>query len=340
MTPPAPTRRTPVWQILAGVLISAVLIYFSFRGVQFREVIAYVRSARSFPILLGVTLATLTFALRIFRWQLLLTADDGRRLGVAPLWHAIAMGFMANNTLPLRMGEVVRTYAAAKLTGTRFSAVLASIAVERLFDAVTVISLLALGLFTTRLPQSAVAGFGVQRIVTVAGALVLVGLAIAAAVVAFPAAAERIIRKVVPSDKLAYNLIGMIEGIRHGFSVLRSPVRIAGVLAWSFVIWGVSAVSFYVMLGAFDIGTVDFSGALLMQGLIMFGIAVPSTPGYAGAFELPIIAVLALYGIPQSQALAYALTYHLTTFIPITLLGAWSIFRTGVGFAALRREAP
>lgn len=338
MTAPAPTKRTPVWQILAGVLISAVLIYFSFRGVQFQEVIAHVRTARTFPIILGVTLATLTFVLRIFRWQLLLKGDDGRQLGVGPLWHAIAMGFMANNTLPLRMGEVVRTYAAARLTSTRFSSVLASIAVERLFDAVTVISLLALGLFTTHLPESAVAGFGVQRIVTVAGALVLVGLAIAAAVVAFPAAAERTIRTVVPSDKLAYKLIGMIEGVRHGFSVLRSPARILGVLAWSFGIWGMSAVSFYVMLGGFDIGNVDFSGALLMQGLIMFGIAVPSTPGYVGAFELPIVAVLALYGISRSQALAYALTYHVTTFVPITLLGAWSIFRTGLGFAALRRE--
>lgn len=338
MTAPVAPRRAPVWQILIGVALSGVLLYFSFRDVKFREVIEYVQSARPLPIILGVTLATVTFALRIFRWQLLLKGDDGRQLGMAPLWHSIAMGFMANNTLPLRMGEVVRTYAAARLTQTRFTSVLASIAVERLFDAITVISLLALGLFTTHLSKSAVAGFGVQRIVTVAGALVVVGLLIAAAVVAFPLAAERVVRKLVPSQKLALKLIGMIEGVRHGFSALRSPARVAGVLVWSFVIWGVSAISFYVMLGAFDITNVDFSGALLMQGLIMFGIAVPSTPGYAGAFELPIIAVLALYDIPPSQALAYALTYHITTFIPITLLGAWSIFRTGLGLTAFKKD--
>ncbi len=335
---PAPGRRAPVWQILIGVALSAVLLYFSFHNVDFDEVIRYVRSARPFPIILGVTLATVTFALRIFRWQLLLKGDDGRQLGALPLWHSIAMGFMANNTLPLRMGEVVRTYAASRLTQTRFSSVLASIAVERLFDAITVISLLAIGLFTTQLPASAVSGFGVQRIVTVAGSLVILGLIIAALVVAFPLAAEQAIRKLVPAEKLAAKLIGMIEGIRHGFSALRSPARVAGVLIWSFVIWGVSAVSFFVMLGAFDIGNVDFSGALLMQGLIMFGIAVPSTPGYAGAFELPIIGVLALYDIPQSQALAYALTYHITTFIPITLLGAWSVFRTNLGLTAFKKD--
>ena len=337
MTAPAPARRTPVWQILIGVALSAVLLYLSLRHVNFQEVIRYVRGARTLPIALAVVLATLTFCLRIFRWQLLLLGNEGERLRLGPLWHAIAMGFMANNVLPLRVGEVVRTYAAARLTGTRFTAVLASVAVERLFDAIAVIALLALGLFTTKLPSGAVAGFGAERIVTFAGLAAVAGLVIAGLVVAFPLGAERVVRRIIPAEKLAYKIIAMIEGVRHGLSVLRSPTRVGGVLLWSFVVWGVSALSFYVMLGAFGI-TVDFSGALLMQGLIMFGIALPSTPGYVGAFELPIIAVLALYDVPQSLAAAYALTYHVTTFLPITLLGAWSVFRTNLGLTAFRRE--
>lgn len=337
MTAPPPKRRAPVWQILLGVALSAVLLYLSLRNVDFQEVVHHVRSARLVPILAGVALATLTFVLRIFRWQLLLLGNDGRRLGTGPLWHAIAMGFMANNVLPLRVGEVVRTYAAARLTDTRFTAVLASIAVERLFDAVAVIALLAVGLFTASLPENAVAGFGVGRIVTVAGLAALAGLAVAGLVVAFPLAAERIVRRVVPAERLAARLIGMIEGVRQGLSVLRSPARVLWVVLWSFTVWGVSALSFYVMLGAFGIA-VDFSGALLMQGLIMFGIALPSTPGYVGAFELPIIAVLGLYDVSESLAAAYALTYHVTTFLPITLLGAWSVFRTHLGLTAFRKE--
>ena len=337
MTAPAPKRRAPVWQILAGVVLSAVLLYLALHKVDFHEVVLHVRSARLLPIIVAVTLATLTFALRIFRWQLLLLGTDGRRLGPGPLWHAIAMGFMANNVLPLRVGEVVRTYAAARLTNTRFTSVLASIAVERLFDAVAVITLLALGLLTARLPESAVAGFGVERIVTFAGLAALAGLLIAGLVVAFPLGAEAVVRRIVPSERLASRMIAIIEGIRHGLSVLRSPTRVIGVILWSFVVWGVSALSFYMMFSAFGI-EVDFSGALLMQGLIMFGIALPSTPGYVGAFELPIIAVLALYDVPQSLAAAYALTYHVTTFLPITLLGAWSVFRTNLGLTAFRRE--
>ena len=337
MTAPAPKRRAPVWQIVAGVVLSAALLYLALHKVDFREVVLHVKSARPAPIIVAVTLATLTFVLRIFRWQLLLLGNDGRRLGPGPLWHAIAMGFMANNVLPLRVGEVVRTYAAARLTDTRFSSVLASIAVERLFDAVAVITLLGLGLLTATLPADAVAGFGVERIVTFAGLAAFAGLAIAGLVVAFPLGAEAMVRRFVPAERLATRMIAMIEGVRHGLSVLRSPTRVIGVILWSFAVWGVSALSFYVMLGAFGI-EVDFSGALLMQGLIMFGIALPSTPGYVGAFELPIIAVLALYDVPQSLAAAYALTYHVTTFLPITMLGAWSVFRTNLGLTAFRRE--
>jgi len=83
---------------------------------------------------------------------------------------------------------------------------------------------------------------------------------------------------------------------------------------------------------------VSFAGALLMQSLIMFGIAVPSTPGYVGVFEAPIIAVLGLYHVDASLAATYAFTYHITTFIPITLLGAWSVARTNIGLRDLRRS--
>lgn len=336
MTTPAPARRAPVWQILIGVAISAGLLYLSLRGIQFTEVLEHVRTAHLAPMLLAVALATSTFVVRIFRWQILLRGDDGRRLPTGALWHAIAMGFMANNVLPLRMGEVVRTFAASHLTQTRFTSVLASIGVERLFDALTVVSLLAIGLLTISLPESAIAGFGVEKIVTVAGIAAIAGLAAGGLVVAFPAFAERLVRRLVPSDKLAGKLVAIIEGIRHGLSVLSSPTRILGTVFWSIAVWGLSALSFAVMFAAFGID-VDFSGALLMQGLIMFGIAIPSTPGYVGAFELPIIAVLTLYGVDKSLAAAYALTYHVTTFIPITLLGAWSVARTNLGLATLRR---
>lgn len=338
MSSPPVTQRPPVWQALLGIVVSATLLWWSLKDVNFAEVLLHLREARLFPIIVGIVMATLTFVLRIFRWQLLLRAEDGSRLPPGPLWHAIAMGFMANNVLPLRIGEVVRTFAATRLAGVRFTAALSSIAVERMFDALTVGFFLGLGLLLAGLPADAeVGGVHMGRLATLVGVAAVAGLALAGAVVAFPRAAEATVRKVVPFKGLADRLVTIIEGIRQGLSALQSPVRILGVILWSLAIWGLSALSFYVMFAAFGI-EVSFAGALLMQSLIMFGIAVPSTPGYVGVFEAPIIAVLGLYHVDASLAATYAFTYHITTFIPITLLGAWSVARTNIGFRDLRRS--
>ena len=337
MTPPTPARGTRIWQIAFGVVLSAVLLWWSFRGTSPAEVLDHLRHARLLPILLGVALATLTFVLRTLRWRLLLRAEDGSALPTRALWHATAMGFMANNVLPLRAGEVVRVFAASRLTGARFTSALASVAVDRLFDALTVVCLLGVGLLGADLPPNTrVAGVPIHRIVAGGGLVVLAGLAVAAMVLAWPVAAERAIRALCPAGRLAERLVGMIEGIRHGLSALRSPVRIVGVIAWSLTTWLVNALSFYVMFGSLGI-VVGFPGTLLLQSLIMVGISVPSTPGYIGAFEAPIKLVLDLYSVPADLAATYAITYHSTTYLPITLLGLWSLYRTGLGLREIRR---
>ena len=78
-------------------------------------------------------------------------------------------------------------------------------------------------------------------------------------------------------------------------------------------------------------------GALLLQSLLAFGIAAPSTPGYFGVFEAVAAAVLSLFGVPTAVGFAYGITYHITTFIPITLLGLWSLARTGLHLRDVRQ---
>jgi uncharacterized protein (TIRG00374 family) len=325
---------------LLAISISALLLWWAFQDVNVDAALGYLRSVRSGWLLAAVVVATSLFPLRLIRWRLLLRQENGEPYPWLPLWHAVAMGFAANNLLPFRAGEVVRTVAASRLTGARLTTSVASVAVERVFDALTVVGLLALALLLPNMPEGlTVAGIPVQRAATTAGLLALAALVVAGLVVAFPRTAEGLIRRIVPSDRIALRLVDLIEGIRQGLAVLRSPARLAGVIAWSVVLWLVNALSFHLAFQAFDL-PVDFGGALVLQGVLAFGIAVPSAPGYVGPFEAVITAVLAVYGIGPSQAVAYAVGYHLTTFVPITLLGVWSATRTGLGLGAAAREAP
>ena len=95
---------------------------------------------------------------------------------------------------------------------------------------------------------------------------------------------------------------------------------------WSLVLWLKNAAAFAICFRAFGID-VPVEAALLLQGIIGFGVAVPSTPGYIGVFEAATLVTLQFYGVDSSLAVSYALTYHVTTFIPITLLGFWSLSR-------------
>jgi len=80
-------------------------------------------------------------------------------------------------------------------------------------------------------------------------------------------------------------------------------------------------------------------GALLLQGLIGFGVALPASPGFVGVFEAATRATLAIYGIDATRAVSYAVAYHVTTFFPITLLGLYSLSRLRLHLAELRAAA-
>ena len=164
-------------------------------------------------------------------------------------------------------------------------------------------------------------------------------LLIAVLVLAAPLPAERLAKRLFPSPKISARVVGMIEGIRQGLVVLRTPGRLVLVLLWSLVLWLVNALAFYVGFAAFDI-PVSYSGALLLQGLLVLGVSIPSTPGFFGPFEAVIVAVLALYGIPNDVAFSYAIAFHITSFVPITILGLWSLTRVPGGFTALRQAPP
>ncbi len=325
--------------MVAGVIGAAVaiaLLLWALRGVHIGEVLRQIRQSDPWPLALGVVLASITFPIRLVRWRLLLRDEAGGPLKAWPLWHATAIGFMANNVLPFRAGELVRVFAATRLSGVRFTAAMSSVAVERIFDGLAIIGLLGVGLLTSGLPAGVrVGGVSLARGAQVAGIMSLAALTLAIAMVAFPDAAERMVRRVLPGGRLTERLVALIGGIRHGLASLRSPALLLGVIAWSLALWLLNALAMWVSFAAFDI-PLGVGGALVLQGVLVLGISVQLTPGFIGQFEAAIVAALGLYGISNDLASSYAIAYHGATFIPITLAGAWSLARTPVALSDLR----
>ncbi len=325
-----------------GLAVTLALLAWALHGVDAGALVGHLRRADPWLVLATIVLATLTFPLRAIRWQLILRDVGGSRLPLGALWHATAIGFMANNLLPVRAGEFARAYAARQALPVRFTTALASVGVERVLDGLVLVGLLTITLLAPSFPrQATIDGASLAGIATGAAALFAGVLLVALLVVHRPAPwlalLSRIAHAVLPA-RFADRVAHAAEGLIAGLEVLRNPGRFAGVVLWSLVLWLVNAASFAVCFRAFGLA-VPPESALLLQGIIGFGVALPASPAFVGVFEAATRATLAIYGVDATRAVGYALAYHIGTFFPITLLGLYSLSRMRLHLAELRAAA-
>ena len=325
-----------------GLAVTAAFLVWAVRGVDLRGILAGVRQANLFLVVLSAGVATLTFPLRTLRWHVLLRAPDGTPYPLRPLWNATAIGFMANNLLPARAGEFARAWIASRELPVRFTTALASIGVERVFDGLMMLALMALAISAPSFPSHATVGGSslshIARGVAIGfGAALVLAFAVAYRPGPWLALLDRAAGAVLPA-RLATKLRSLADGLVAGLAVLKSPTRFAAVIGWSAALWLVNAAAFALCFRAFHL-PVPAEGALLLQGLIGFGVAIPAAPGFWGVFEYATRLTLQFYGIGATLALAYAFAFHLTSFIPITLLGLDALSRAHLHLGDLRGAA-
>src|SRR5258708_7158716 len=132
---PAQGRR--VLSVAAAALLAAVLLYYSLRGIDWRQVAHLVTGAAPGGLILTAGIGTVTLFLRACRWRILLNAEGA--VGVSTAFWATAAGYFGNNFLPARAGELVRTYMISSRSGLGNSYVLATALSERVADAIALV---------------------------------------------------------------------------------------------------------------------------------------------------------------------------------------------------------
>jgi len=312
-------------------VLSAALIYWTLHGISPGEVARQLSHADPLLFLAATFCATVIFALRARRWETILEPVAGK-LPLGPLWRATAIGMMVNNVVPARAGEIARAYALTKETPVPFATSLASLAVDRLFDAIVLLLLAASALLDPSLSSGdTLAGRPLSVFAAGAGTVVFILLAGLYALVFFPTQLLRLFelfaRRVSPTVEERGRRV--LQTFVQGLSVLRSPARFAAVFGWTLAHWLVNALGFWLAFKAVGISA-PFSAALFLQAFIALGTAVPALPGFFGVFEYMSVQGLAVYGVSQQQAATWAIGYHLFSFIPITLIGAYYFTRLGV----------
>jgi glycosyltransferase 2 family protein len=309
--------RSAAWWALSFV-VSGVLLYYSLRGVDWKAVWHTIASAR-LGYLFGGTVFTFTsYFLRGLRWRVLLNAEAHFDVGTV-FWANMA-GYLGNNFLPARAGEVLRSVLISSRSKLSKTYVLTTALSERLMDVIVLVLGSSLVLLTVSSKPRWMADL--SRTMAVVAAIGAVGIMI------LPHTGrllETILERIPMPAGLRKRLSNLAEQILLGMRAFHDWGRFAGFVCLTLLIWASDVVAAIVGATALHIHLSVGVALLLMTGLGI-GSALPSTPGYVGVYQFVAVTVLTPFGVSRDAALAYILVVQVSGYIIVALLGVPGLY--------------
>lgn len=298
-------------QTLIGIAVSALLLFLAARNVRLEEIVPLLRQANFFYLALAGLCAVAAVWLRAWRWRYLIPNSQSVRIG--NLFTATMIGFMGNNLLPLRIGDLARAYIAAKKENLPASAILATVVVERLLDVFAILTMLSVIFFHMPLPRWIANGFLLMLALGAFAWVVLLSMN------RLGAAIGRWLTSLLP-ERHRSGVGAFIESFFAGLAAMRSKKNLTIATLLSVPIWTTYALGTYATLQACAVN-VPFSASWVVLAFIGIGVSLPSAPGFVGTFQFFTVAALALFSVDQQTAFGYSLLHHLAQYIPVTLFG-------------------
>ena len=322
---PSPRRLA---QILLGLAVSAGLLVYCFWDVDLAVIVARLRETLWTFLALSVALSFASMWARAWRWGYLF--PPGPR--PSHLFRALLIGYMGNNLLPLRAGEVVRIYVASR-RGPRFWTTVATVVVERALDG------LALGLIVAGLLLLVPVPVEMRWSIAIFLALDLAAILVLAMIAVAPRVCRVLIETIFHRvGWLERRLIGLLGTMTEGLRGIRAPRNAIPVLLGSVAIWLLLALSVWTAMHAahLDLPMVASWVVLAFLGL---GVSLPSSPGFVGVIQAATVLALALFGVPRAEALSFSLLFHASQFFPITAVGLVCLLLEHVSLTDAARAA-
>lgn len=321
------TRRVT---FIVGLVLSALFLYLAMRGARLSDMAQVLKGANYWLMVPCVAFTLIAYGLRSLRWRYLL--HSVRPIPQGTLFAATMIGFLANNVLPARLGELVRAHVVGRRAGISRSAALASIVVERIFDLFTLLALFGVVSFVS--PYPGMVGRA-AIIVFIFGCAALVALLIWNR---HPDRFVRVLLRFVPSrgrDRAA----GMADGFGDGLGVFDRGAHLWMVAALSLLHWAAIIIVTWLCIRALGIRVPQPQASLVALVAIALITMVPSAPGFVGTLQGAGTAALLVFGVPKEQGLAFSILYHATQWVPVNVVGAIYLVREGLSLGQLSRIA-
>ncbi len=312
---------------LIGGTISLVALVIAFWGIQPGRFVSVLKQANYLLLIPSAVLVGVGLLARARSWHVLMHAAVPYRRA----FDALNEGYLLNNVLPLRLGELARAYLVSQGSGISASGALATIVVERLID--IVVSLAAL---LGALPFMVSPDWAVD--VAVGVGIALVGAVALLALLLHKREAFLRFMQRLPWRGL-WGLSGAADRFLSAIGSLTShPARLVLAAFWSTIAWLTNWLMIWLLLAAFG----EVASAVVpffASGVVAFGAALPSSPGAIGVYELSAVAALLVFGYSREVAVSVAILAHGLVLALPGILGAWALAREGQTLRGLASRA-
>jgi hypothetical protein len=315
-------------KVLIGIVISAFFVVLAFREVNFQEMLDALTAANYLWLLPAFLFMLISHMLRAYRWRYFLEPIKPQ-VRFSPMFSALMIGYAANNIFPLRLGEFLRAYAIGKSQKISKSASFATIIVERLIDILALLLLLASTILFYPLPEI-IKSSGYFIFAITVGAIVFMIFLMEKS-----EATIGLLEKFMPAQMFA-RIEKIVRSFLRGFEGLRSSQHYFKVTVFSILVWLLYAATVYTCFFAFDFPRdyqLNIPASLVVLVTVSIGIMIPSSPGFVGTYHWFCMQSLALYGVPHSKALSFAVISHALNTLPITIIGLLYFWKENLSLA-------
>jgi hypothetical protein len=309
--------KTANWKLWIGLLISALFLYLAFRKVDFGQMWDALKKANYWYLPPTILILFFSHYLRALRWRYLL--NPIKRLDTNSLFVSLMIGYGANAVTPAHLGEFLRAYVLSRKREISMGSTLATIVIERIIDVFTLLLLMCLVIFIHPFPDWVVKSGYIMFAATLVLFLLLIFFKRS------DSKAEtflRILFKPLP-ERYEHRIEGMIERFLIGIVPLKRWHDYVTVTILSAAIWACYGLCFYFGLAAFNfISTYHLAWyvSLVLLVITTISVVVPSSPGYVGTWHFLCQISLAMFGVPASPALSFAVAIHAVNFLPVLAL--------------------
>jgi uncharacterized protein (TIRG00374 family) len=301
-----------------GIAVSVIALVLVFGSVDLSATADVLRGAAPGWVALMAVFLTADLVLRALRWKRLLAPIKDIRFRAT--FSYLLIGYLANNVLPARLGELVRCHYLGDREGISRATALGTVVVERVIDIMVVVAIAAAAILV--LSVRGIVASAVLVGVAI-GVLLAVGLGLGVVAHRLPGA-ERI-----ASAAERWPRVHEIAGkLRAGLAVAGRPRTLAEALGLSIVAWSATLLGFAAAGQAVGVQLTIGQASLLASGVALAA-AIPSGPASLGTFELAAVRIGGALGIAAAPAFAIALLVHATILVITSLGGGTALIRLG-----------